>query len=111
MAKNVVIHEFAHHLDGLDGEMGGSIPFPSRADEQRWCNVATREFERLVADVRQGKSTLFDEYGTHSLAEFFAVASECFFEKPVEMERRYFDLFELMQMFYRVNPLAWCGSP
>ncbi len=109
--ENVVIHEFAHHLDGLDGEMGGSIPFPSRADEQRWCIVATREFERLVADVRQGNSTLFDEYGAHSLAEFFAVASECFFEKPVEMQRRYSDLFELMQMFYRVNPLAWCGSP
>ena len=105
--RNVVIHEFAHHLDGLDGEMGGSIPFPDRADEQRWHDVANREYERLVDNARQGTPTLLDKYGATNPAEFFAVASECFFERPWEMQRRHSELFELMQTFYHVNPREW----
>lgn len=108
--RNVVIHEFAHHLDGLDGEMGGSISFARRTDQQRWHDVASREFACLVAEVERGKSTLLDEYGAHSMAEFFAVASECFFEMPAEMHRRHPDLFALMRLFYQVNPLAWCRA-
>jgi Mlc titration factor MtfA (ptsG expression regulator) len=105
---NVVIHEFAHHLDGLDGEMGGSIPFVRKADQRRWHEVSNREFNRLEEDVRMGRPTLLDAYGTHSMAEFFAVVSECFFEMPAEMHHRHPDLFALMKVFYQVDPLDWC---
>ncbi len=105
---NVVIHEFAHHLDGLDGEMGGSIPFAREADQQRWHEVSNREFAELVDDVQRGRPTLLDEYGAHSLAEFFAVCSECFFELPAEMHSRHPELFALMTIFYQVDPLQWC---
>ena len=105
--RNVVIHEFAHHLDGLDGEMGGSIPFPDRADEQRWHEVADREYQRLLDDARRGTPTLLDKYGATNPAEFFAVVSECFFERPWEMQRRHSELFELLQKFYQVNPRDW----
>lgn len=105
--RNVVVHEFAHHLDGLDGEMGGSIPFPKRADEARWHDVSHREYQRLVAAAERGQATLFDKYGSHNLAEFFAVASECFFEQPVEMRQMHEELYDLLRVFYQLDPAVW----
>lgn len=104
---NVVIHEFAHHLDGLDGEMGGSIPFNNRADQDRWDEISARELQRLIADIRMGQPTLLDAYGATNRAEFFAVASECFFELPHAMKREYADLFELLTRFYHLDPCEW----
>lgn len=105
--RNVVIHEFAHHLDGRDGEMGGSIPFPNRRDQQRWDEVSAQEFERLVDAVEHGKPTLLDPYGATDEAEFFAVASECFFEQPTEMKEEHPELFELLKRFYQLDPRRW----
>jgi Mlc titration factor MtfA (ptsG expression regulator) len=104
---NVVVHEFAHHLDGRDGEMGGSIPFSSNADQARWTHVATLEYARLVEDVRHHRGTVFDPYGATNEAEFFAVASEAFFEQPNRMEKHHQDLFELMMKFYQIDPRLW----
>jgi MtfA peptidase len=104
---NVVIHEFAHHLDGLDGEMGGSIPFNNRADQDRWDKVSARELQQLITDIRMGQPTLLDEYGATNRAEFFAVASECFFELPHAMQQEHAELFELLTRFYHVNPCDW----
>ena len=79
---NVVVHEFAHHLDGIDGEMGGSPPFDS-ADDRRWWNeVMPAEFEELCLAVAEGRWTVLDHYGATNEAEFFAVASEAFFRNP-----------------------------
>ncbi len=105
--QNVVIHEFAHHLDGRDGEMGGSIPFNSVADQARWDRVATHEFERLVDAVRQGKPTLIDRYGATNEAEFFAVCSECFFEQPHRMSGAHAELYEMLVRFYQIDPREW----
>jgi Mlc titration factor MtfA (ptsG expression regulator) len=104
---NVVVHEFAHHLDGRDGEMGGSIPFSSNADQVRWAQVAAMEYSRLVDDVRHHRGSVFDPYGATNEAEFFAVASEAFFEQPNRMEKHHQDLFELMTTFYQVDPRIW----
>lgn len=105
--RNVVIHEFAHHLDGRDGEMGGSIPFPNRRDQQRWDEVSAREYQQLVDAVERGQRTLLDPYGATDEAEFFAVASECFFEQAAEMEERHPELYELLSRFYHLDPQRW----
>lgn len=104
---NVVIHEFAHHLDGLDGEMGGSIPFNNGEDQTRWERVAGEQFAQLVEDVRRGRPTLLDPYGATNEAEFFAVCSECFFEQPQRMSQAHPELFDLLRRFYQCDPLSW----
>lgn len=105
--KNVVIHEFAHHLDGLDGEMGGSIPFSDRSKLKQWHEVSEREYQMLVEAVSGQRPTLFDYYGATNSAEFFAVASECFFELPRQFEQQHPELFGLLCDFYQINPVEW----
>ncbi len=104
---NVVIHEFAHHLDGLDGEMGGSIHFPDPNDQRRWDEIAAQEFDWLLRDLKAGRHTLFDPYAATNPAEFFAVASEAFFENPAMMRQRHPDLFQLLMRFYALDPEAF----
>ncbi len=104
---NVVIHEFAHHLDGLDGEMGGSIPFANPMIQEHWERVSTHEFDQLVASVDNGRHTLLDPYGATNRAEFFAVASETFFGEPNTLARKHVELFELLVSFYRIDPRLW----
>lgn len=106
-AHNVVIHEFAHHLDGRDGEMGGSIPFSSTADQADWTRVAAIEYEQLLEDVQRRRATVFDPYGATNQAEFFAVASEAFFEQPNRTRYHHQDLFDLLTKFYQIDPRAW----
>lgn len=102
--RNVVIHEFAHHLDGRDGEMGGSPPFKNPADQARWNEIAEAEFEQLVDDSRRDRATVLDPYGATNMAEFFAVASECFFERPNELREEHPELFEMLKLFYGFAP-------
>ncbi len=105
--RNLVIHEFAHCLDGLDGEMGGSLDFGDRELAERWQQVCTHEFEELTHAARYGEPALLDYYGATNLAEFFAVASETFFERPKALERHHPELFELLGKYYRVSPKDW----
>lgn len=104
--RNVVFHEFAHQLDMLDGEAGGMPPLPNRASERRWHEVIAEELARLGDDADHGRVTLLDHYGATDEAEFFAVATECFFERPVEMARRHPRLYEILHNFYRLDPGA-----
>lgn len=108
--RNVVIHEFAHHLDGLDGEMGGSIPFNNRQDQARWDRASAEGLQQLVRDVEAGKRTVLDPYGATNRAEFFAVCSECFFELPTTMRHAHEELYELLSLFYHVDPEQWAGD-
>ncbi len=78
--QNVVFHEFAHHLDDIDGDVDGTPPLESRAEYRRWGRVLADEYGRHVAAARAGAPTLLDYYGAKNEAEFFAVATECFFE-------------------------------
>jgi Mlc titration factor MtfA (ptsG expression regulator) len=104
--SSLVIHEFAHHLDALDGEMGGTPPIPHR-EASDWESVMSREYERLVAAVRTGLPSLLDSYGASNRAEFFAVASECFFRRPNEMQQARADLYRLLVSFYQIDPATW----
>lgn len=104
--QNLVLHEFAHYVDGLNGDTDG-VPMVTGEAAWRWPGVIGREFDRLVAQARRGDLTLLDQYGATSHAEFFAVATECFFERPHEMRQRHGELYGLMADFYRQDPSEW----
>ena len=101
---NVVIHEFAHKLDMKSGEADGVPPLPTREARERWIEVFDAEFERFCADLDAGRETLLDPYAAEHEAEFFAVASEAFFESPNALKRGFPKLYELFKDFYRQDP-------
>ncbi|HVW39630.1 MAG TPA: M90 family metallopeptidase, partial [Pirellulales bacterium] len=92
---NVVFHEFAHHLDDIDGEMDGTPPLGNDERVRRWDKVVTREYAVLARASARGEATLLDDYGATSRAEFFAVATECFFERPIALRQWYGELYEV----------------
>jgi hypothetical protein len=104
---NLILHEFAHTLDGIDGEMGGNVIFEDQATMQRWAEVSQREFQALQNAAKLSQRTLLDHYGATNLAEFFAVASETFFELPQKLQSHHTELFELLMTYYRVDPRCW----
>jgi Mlc titration factor MtfA (ptsG expression regulator) len=105
--RNVVLHEFAHQLDYLDGERNGTPPLRDAEQAERWRGVMTAEYDKLVKDCTQGRATLLGEYATTNPAEFFAVATECFFEQPVRTCRRHPLLYDLLREYYRLDPVRW----
>ena len=105
---NVVFHEFAHQLDMLDGGINGTPPLRDAAQARRWHDVMTAEYKRLVAASERGRATLLDHYGATDEAEFFAVCTECFFDRPVEMRREYPQLYDLLREYYRQDPAERC---
>jgi MtfA peptidase len=104
--QNVVYHEFAHQLDMLDGAIDGTPPLETAELTRSWRDVMTAEYHKLIDDARQGRATLLDKYGTKNEAEFFAVATEGFFVKPVAMARRHPQLYELLRQYYHQDPAA-----
>jgi Mlc titration factor MtfA (ptsG expression regulator) len=104
--RNLVYHEFAHQLDMLDGAVDGTPPLPDDLPPRRWQKVMTAEYDRLRDEAEHGLPTLLDDYGTTNEAEFFAVATECFFGRPVAMRRRHRRLYELLRDYYRQDPAA-----
>jgi Mlc titration factor MtfA (ptsG expression regulator) len=105
--RNVVIHEFAHQLDMEDGVANGAPILGKRAYQQRWTEVFTREFTTLRQQAELQQASLLDHYGATDPAEFFAVVSEVFFEKPQQLSAEHPALYDLLSGFYKVNPLSW----
>ena len=104
---NLVVHEFAHALDGLDGEMGGNLMFQDSQDAKQWDRVVDAEYEELCQAQRQGYRTLLNHYGATNKAEFFAVVSETFFEQPFDLREQKNEMFQLLTNYYRVDPTNW----
>jgi len=104
--RNVVIHEFAHQLDQETGVANGA-PFLRHENRQCWSQVLSKEYEKLLAQSATGERSLLDKYGATNPAEFFAVASEVFFEQPLDMKNIHPKLYQQLQGFYRVNPVLW----
>ena len=101
---NVVLHEFAHKLDMMSGDADGVPPLPSRAARERWLEVFDAEFDRFCADVEARRETVLDPYAAEHEAEFFAVASEAFFESPNALKGEFPRLYGLFKDFYRQDP-------
>jgi len=107
---NVVIHEFAHKLDMLNGEANGIPPLPANVSHKEWeatLLAAYADFCALVDEAADsGEGTLLDPYAAESPGEFFAVMSETFFETPDILSEEYPALYTLMSLFYRQDPAA-----
>lgn len=104
---NVTIHEFAHQLDQEDGYSNGAPILRRPQDYKEWSSVMQREFEELQHNSSHGKATVLDEYGATNPAEFFAVATETFFEKARKLHKHSPALYEIMQQYYQLDPKSW----
>ena len=105
--RNVVIHEFAHQLDQQNGHANGAPIVGGRRRRERWARVLSEEFAKLQGSADAGHPALLSHYGATNPAEFFAVASEVFFEQAEQMAVGHPELFLELSRFYRVNPLSW----
>lgn len=101
--QNVVLHEFAHQLDTEDGAADGTPVLP-RSALRTWGRVLSTEYERLREDAAHDRQSTLDAYGATSPAEFFAVATEAFFVRPIQLQRDHPDLYRQLQQFYRQDP-------
>ncbi|MBX3433888.1 MAG: zinc-dependent peptidase [Pirellulales bacterium] len=108
--RNVILHELAHHVDGLVDAMDGAPGVGDRPRVERWNEVTESEFLRLAGSARRREPTLLDHYGASNRAEFFAVSTECFFELPHALRRRHAELYDVLADFYRLDPAAWLPS-
>ena len=103
---NVVIHEFAHKLDMLNGAADGLPPLHPGMNPAAWTAAFKDAYEGFCDAVEREKDTWLDPYAAEHPSEFFAVISEAFFEDPAETRRRYADVYEQLKLFYRQDPLS-----
>ncbi|WP_200821254.1 zinc-dependent peptidase [Oceanicoccus sp. KOV_DT_Chl] len=104
---NVVMHEFAHKLDEQDATMDGTPVLKQSAQYRSWAQVFTQEYTALGKDIMRGHKHLIDDYAATSPAEFFAVVTETFFEKPLRLQKEHPELYQELSAFYAVDPLQW----
>jgi Mlc titration factor MtfA (ptsG expression regulator) len=111
--QNLVFHEFAHQLDQEDGAADGRPTLPCDGFREchvrylTWARVLGEEFKHLQEDWAKGHKTVLDQYGATNAAEFFAVATECFFEKPRQMQKKHPGLYAELKEFYRQDPVTY----
>jgi len=103
---NVVMHEFAHQLDQSD--VADGVPELATSDQaRRWAAAFAPAYRRLLDAVEDGRDSVLDEYGATNPAEFFAVATETFFEKPRQLLEDEPELYEQLKKYYRLDPVNW----
>lgn len=103
---NVVYHEFSHILDMLDGHADGVPALHDKKSYESWSRVCSREFNSLIEKSQKGKPTFLDPYGATNEAEFFAVATEYFFDKPLKMKKNHKELYDILAGFYNQDTAA-----
>lgn len=104
---NVVIHEFVHKIDMLNGEADGLPPLHSDITEAEWLAVLDGAYEDFCDRVDADEDTAIDPYAAEHPAEFFAVTSEVFFTEPALLQAEYPALYDLFRRFYRLDPVRW----
>ncbi|ANA39538.1 MULTISPECIES: zinc-dependent peptidase [Geobacter] len=104
---NVVFHEFAHQLDHQDRLTDYDGFLPNEPEQSPWREILEQEYRRLIDDDEAGRWSFLDPYGAESPAEFFAVATESFFEMPGELKARHPELYGLLRSYYRQDPAVW----
>ncbi len=104
---NVTMHEFAHQLDQDYGSADGAPSLSPPSAYSTWARVFSKEYEQLRRKTSRGQKSVMDSYGATNPAEFFAVATETFFEKPRQLKNKHPELYEELYGFYKVNPIEW----
>ncbi|HHM05660.1 MAG TPA: zinc-dependent peptidase [Gammaproteobacteria bacterium] len=107
---NVVIHEMAHKLDALNGAMNGFPPLHRHMSRRAWTAAFEAAYADMAAAVERGDETMMDPYAVENPAEFFAVASEMFFERPGALKAGYSRVHEQLLAFYGYDPSPWTGN-
>ncbi|HEX5676895.1 MAG TPA: M90 family metallopeptidase [Alcanivorax sp.] len=102
---NVVLHELAHKLDMRSEGPNGAPPLHAGMDPQRWHHVFTEAWQALER-AEQGGEPFLDPYALEDAGEFFAVATESFFESPAHLRETLPDLYQQLSLFYRQDPAA-----
>lgn len=106
-ARNVTLHEFAHQLDHENGDTDGAPELSDHQAYRSWARVFTENYSDFRTLLENGKRGLLDPYGATAPAEYFAVVTETFFEKPFQLKKRYPELFDELQRYYGVDPQEW----
>ncbi|MGI8574196.1 MAG: zinc-dependent peptidase [Egibacteraceae bacterium] len=101
--QNVILHEFAHRLDIMDGTFDGTPPLHDRQRRQRWIDVFQAELDALRAGAG---SRLLDDYAATNPSEFFAVATEAFFGRAAALRADRPELYDVLADYYRQDPAA-----
>jgi Mlc titration factor MtfA (ptsG expression regulator) len=102
---NVIIHEMAHKLDMLNGSANGFPPLHRRMDGRQWSTVFSTAWDHLKTQWQNGVGLPIDPYAMENPGEFFAVASEQFFEAPASLREHLPDVYRQLEQFYRQQPL------
>jgi hypothetical protein len=105
--QNLVFHEFAHQLDFESGDTNGTPLLESNGQYASWARVLGAELDALRRASESGVPSVLDEYGAENPAEFFAVATEAFFERPTELRAKHAALYEQLRAYYRQDPAGW----
>lgn len=105
--RNVVLHEFAHQLDQATGSANGAPALPGRSRRGRWKQVMQAAYDDLLRRHAVGEPTVLNPYGTTDAAEFFAVATEAFFEQPHALAADSPALYAELALYYHVDPRHW----
>src|ERR1700682_3266355 len=108
--RNLVLHEFAHQLDFEDFQTDGAPALATRAEYLAWARVMSKEFEALRAADEAGTPTVLDTYGAKAPAEFFAVVTEAFFERPRALRARHPELYAELARFFRQDPTPYSAE-
>ena len=106
-ARNVVLHEFAHQLDQEDVTADGAPILERRSRYAAWARVLSKEYESLQRKKRKHRRSVLNTYGATNPAEFFAVATETFFEKSKQMEKKHPELYDELRNYYKLDPAEW----
>ncbi|MEN6334035.1 MAG: M90 family metallopeptidase [Phycisphaerales bacterium] len=102
--QNVAFHEFAHQLDSSGGKGDSTPVLRDQATFDSWAKALGQDYDRFQKAVQRRRPEVLDEYGATNPAEFFAVATETFFESPVDLRRSYPRLYEELKRFYQQDP-------
>jgi Mlc titration factor MtfA (ptsG expression regulator) len=103
-AMNVVIHEFTHKLDMLNGAADGLPPLHPGMDQRAWAAAFEAAYQGFCDALERGRDTWLDPYAAEHPSEFFAVVSEAFFTDAAETRRRYPEVYDQLRLFYRQDP-------
>ncbi|MBA53170.1 MAG: protein mtfA [Pseudomonadales bacterium] len=104
---NVVMHEFAHKLDEENWSMDGLPVLANPQQYAPWKQVLTEAYAQLHRAIEQDSHDVIDDYGATSPAEFFAVVTETFFEKPKQLKHQHPALYEQFRAYYQLDPIQW----
>jgi Mlc titration factor MtfA (ptsG expression regulator) len=105
--RNVVFHEFSHRLDQEDGDADGAPILENRSSYKTWAQVLGKEYQKLQKKTTGRRRSVLNKYGSTHPAEFFAVATEAFFEKARQMKKKQPELYEELKSYYKMDPVEW----